>query len=497
MLKKDGRALRAAIVLFAVLLRIAFWNTAPVTGDGAIHFTIVKHMAETHTIPSFEYYAGPDPFWYPPLYHLLSALIYNVTGVLTISPLIFGIASVFAFDLFLKTHFRRLRTAGLGFFALLPYALYYSGIGYADSLLLLLAILFYDFYLKYEASGKGYHLALTLLFAVALANTHYQGFIPSLAVAVHMGLKNPKKAVFFLAAVCILSSPWYVRNYILYGNPVWPKIFPGNFPGDRAVQSLPLADSVASLFTIQKWGGVFFDFWVGAPNSGEDMLDNIEVGMQKVPFFLPAFALWLGSLAILSYLFYEGVRVCPDKKIKRLALLSFAASIAPFLGNSLARMFYSFIPFIPVFMAYGFLDDKGVRRTVIVGLCLFAAVGSSFGYALVYSAVRAPVIPFFHMMEDSIGEDKNVLMPESVGECLYFSQKRCIRLGSAGGVPNPRQDHVREDVAKAGIDYVCCSNLNWGAHSEVEKRVCTQFFDQTPDISYESGGYWGKCWKVK
>lgn len=482
---------KAALVL-GILIRVIFWHVTPVTGDGALHLSIIKFMGDNLAIPVFEEAAGPNPYWYPPLFHLLSAGIYLLTGEPRLSTLVFGVLGLFAFYRFTGEHFKKHSAAATAALALLPFHIYYSAISYPDSLLFLLSVLAFDRYLTHLRDGKRKSLVDAAILSSLAASTHYNGLVVLAAVGAHLLVRNRRKALAFLVLGALLSSPWYARNYAVFGNPIWPKLGGGLYPDDSAVQELPPVDAALNLINPVRWVGTYLDFLIGAPNSGEDFFDNIERAGNRIPFAQAAALLWVLAALYLTYCLIAGLR-----GISKEALLLLACALAfglPFYsGNGLARMFTPAIVFVPLMLASG---AKKATRQLLLWVALTALLAGSLAYALVYDDMRGGYAPFFDMMKEGIGPGERVLMPYNVGECLYFTERKCARIGSAGGVPIVLEGELEASLLENGIEYVCCTSINHEALSGYNRMVCEHYIGEPPIFSHINGNVWGRCWRT-
>ena len=71
-----------------------------------------------------------------------------------------------------------------------------------------------------------------------LARDYALAWIPlGLLILLILG-KFRKGLVPFLAGACLVVAPWYLRNWLRTGNPLWPHSLFGLFPGDRALDEI-------------------------------------------------------------------------------------------------------------------------------------------------------------------------------------------------------------------------------------------------------------------
>jgi hypothetical protein len=181
--------------------------------------------------------------------------------------------------------------------------------------------------------------------------------------------------------------------------------------------------------------------------------------------------------------------------IALLAALVLAFSIAPFILNGLARMFIFAIPFITLAIAKS-IEGGSKNRMVITlsALCILCA--GSYGYASAYASIREDYHPFWKMMGEDIGEDERVLMPFNIQECIYFTDRKCMRVGNTGGIPVPTMETMEEILEENEITYVCCTSLNYNAISDSDRLICNYAQGGEAEIEYRSGDVWGRCIRI-
>ncbi len=483
------------VLAAALILRLVFWATAPVTADACLHFSIAKHMAEDLSVPTFEYFVGQDPYWWPPLFHIATAAVYKVTGALTITPLIFGAAGLIVFYIFCRRFYPKHAATATIILSFLPFHTYYSAIGYVDTLIFTLSVASYYFYYSFRQDKNKKNLLYAAAAAGLSAATHYNGLIPFLAISAHMLLKDRKNAPTFIAAAALLSCPWYIRNTVVFGNPIWPKVYGGYYPAESAVMSMTPASMVANVINPGRWATALFDFWLGAPNSGEDIVDNVEVAKNRYPLFELPLVAWFISILWLSMLAADAAR--KDWKNMMFPALVLIFCLIPFSSNGLARMFTSAIPFAVIAMAKGYDNLSSRFKKPLLAVTLATVLIASYAYANTYQSMRAPYQPFFNMMRDEITDNKSVIMPFNMQECIYYSERICERVGSRWGIPRPTESNIDELLKAYDISYVCCTSMNWNAQSENDRMICEHFKNQPPTIKYEKDGVWGSCYTVR
>ena len=102
----------------------------------------------------------------------------------------------------------------------------------------------------------------------------------------------------FLAPLCILGSYWYIQNWVLYGNPIYPFIVTvlGHplFPGFGTIQQLVmLPNTPAALLGLSAWQQIWLA-WTGIPTYfSYDMAIN-AFGPQWILLEFPALVVFTG-----------------------------------------------------------------------------------------------------------------------------------------------------------------------------------------------------------
>ncbi|MFH1402721.1 MAG: hypothetical protein ABIH11_00445 [Candidatus Altiarchaeota archaeon] len=492
----DEKRMALFAVLAGTVVRIIFWATTPVTGDACFHYNVARFMSENLSIPSFEYVTGGNPFWYPPLFHIITAVLYRLTGILTLTPLVFGIGGLVAFKKFCDRFYPEHSLKSVLLLSFLPFHVYYSGIGYLESLIFLTTVLSYHYYYAYLKDGGNKQLGYAAITSALTALTHYHGMIIPLSITAHLALRDRKKAAVFLAAALLIASPWYVRNYMVYGNPVWPKLYGGKYPGYRDVQGISVESAVASIFSPGRWVSVFFDFWIGAPNSGEDFWNNVEVGAGRYPFFMWIMVFWLTAIIALSILSFRGFMRVSERRDQEMIAIVFALSLIPFTLNGLARMFIAVIPFLVIAVSKGVggISNRGMMLATPAVILLL--VGGSYGYAQTYKNLVEGYEPFFEKIREEMPEGSRIVMPFMIHECIYYTGMHCLKIGGAGSLPEFDTKDMRQIFKDYDVEYVCCNRMHWSALPEQYKSVCRRLNKEKSYVSYSEGDSWGKCWNT-
>ena len=64
------------VLIIAIVLRFSLASIYHVSGDACWQLSNAKFIAENQKIPLFEQFGRDEPFWPPPLFHIISAFVY-------------------------------------------------------------------------------------------------------------------------------------------------------------------------------------------------------------------------------------------------------------------------------------------------------------------------------------------------------------------------------------------------------------------------------------
>jgi len=218
------------IILFSfVVLSLA--SIYHVSGDGCWHMLSSKFIAQSQKFPLFEPLGRDEPFWSPPLYHILVAVVYSIFNsfyhnaanfaIKFVSP-IFGILTlIFSFLVIKKLTNPKIAFYSAIFLAFVPIFIDYSILSYVESTMMFFVVLSIYFLINGKIALSGISLGLSIL-------AKYNGIfiMPVLLFILYKKYENKKlflkKSLILIALSLLIASPWLIRNWVLLGNPVWP-----------------------------------------------------------------------------------------------------------------------------------------------------------------------------------------------------------------------------------------------------------------------------------
>lgn len=219
------------IIIFSIIV-LSLTSIHRTSGDACWQVSVGRYIGTNFKVPLFEHLGRDEPFWAPPLFHFIVAMVYSFFNIFNynlantiikfISPL-FGILTlIFSFLTIKKLFNSKIAFYSTLFLAFLPLFMDYSTFGYIESTVTFFIVLSVYFLVN----GR---IFLSSVVAGISIITKYNGIfiMPVLLYYVYKINKNDKKLLLrrllIVALVPVLiSMPWLIRNWIILGNPVWP-----------------------------------------------------------------------------------------------------------------------------------------------------------------------------------------------------------------------------------------------------------------------------------
>jgi hypothetical protein len=189
------------------------------------------------TAADFELYSWPDGI--PPLIPLLNLWIYAGTG--TIAPVLTGVRVIGEAGLLGLLVYRYARllwgeggglpaVAALGSSALALWSVQTAQ--ETGMLAISLVAMLYLLELHRREPRLRYVLWAAVAAAVGALSREYGLSYPLLGLAVLLARRQARAAAWFALLAAAVAAPWYVRNWVLTGNPLYPQTLGGLFPGN-------------------------------------------------------------------------------------------------------------------------------------------------------------------------------------------------------------------------------------------------------------------------
>jgi len=228
-LKNNYTKLAILVIIVGILIRFILVIPYHVAGDACWYLSAARFMAENFRIPLYEHLGRGQPFWSPPIFHIIAAMFYKIFsifgsnaaefGIKLVSPIFGSLSLIFTYKIFRKIFDEKISLYALIFITFLPMSIDYGVFSYADSVLMFFVVASIYFALINRIFLSGLFLALASL-------TKYTGLCAIPVILYVIYIKNKKlflkKSIMALAITGVLASPWYIRNWIYLNNPVYP-----------------------------------------------------------------------------------------------------------------------------------------------------------------------------------------------------------------------------------------------------------------------------------
>lgn len=377
--------LSIALIVIAAIIRLVFALSHSVSGDACWHLASARFMATENKIPLYEGLGRLEPFWAPPVFHFSAALLYKVFNVISanaadfgiklVSP-IFGILTIFVSYLII----RRLVDEKTAFYAMifinfLPLSIDYNVLGYVESAVAFFSVLSVYFMLNNRIILSAISIGLALL---SKYNAIF--FIPMLAYLAYVQSKDRKSglsriAVFGIVSAAV-SAAWFIRNYILLKNPVWPflnDVFHGVTIGTYFTTT-----SYKPLFYLTTYLNSYFELF-GIPNGNLGLL-------QLAPLVSKLFFIWVIGTLIFIAPFIIGLfkfgKILKKRRITVAFYILFFSFAIQFVVYVLSlewfgsRLLLPLVPFMGLVWAIGLRKikfEKGYLAVILLICVMFAA----------------------------------------------------------------------------------------------------------------------------
>ena len=389
-MKKEGSFQEKALIVLAIalVLRLIIAGLSHVSGDACWHISVGKFIARTGHIPLYEPLGRPV-FWSPPLFNWFIAFFFKVgswfsplfaSGGIMLISVLFGLGTlIYTYKLAKEVANEKAAFLAVVFLSFLPIHIYLSAIPYNDTM-----ISFFAIAAVYHAIRRQYIIA-SILTGLGLL-TKYTGFF-ILPVIILIALINESKkiraierSVMMTVISLAIGLPWYLRNQILLGNPLWPKLT--RIFGDKTgfVETVFPSTrlSFENLFHGKHLVRTYLELF-GVPAGHVRNLYFL-----KIPFIDVLIALWL--LGTFIYLFPAIIGLFKTKWYKKknlylvMVLLSFSVFFfVSILFNdlTLTRYLLPALPVLAIVWASGFESMPKPWKVWYVGLFVILIIGFS------------------------------------------------------------------------------------------------------------------------
>ncbi|MEK6945976.1 MAG: glycosyltransferase family 39 protein [Nanoarchaeota archaeon] len=374
------------IILFSLIV-LSLASIYHISGDGCWHIQSSKFIAQNHKFPLFEPLGRDEPFWSPPLYHIIVAVVYYFFSIFNhnaanfaikfVSPT-FGILTlIFSFLVIRKLANSKIAFYSAIFLAFTPIFIDYSVLSYLESTMMFFVILSIYFLINGKIALSGISVGLSAL-------TKYNGFfiVPVLLFILYKKYENKKlflkKSLILIVLLLLVASPWLIRNWALLGNPVWPFV---NF----VFHGLEYQSYSQANFQILISKGLYISTYLGTFGVPDG---NYHVfSLAKIPYFNILIFLWLLGTIIFVIPLIIGCFRFNNHKSKNydigkilliwnlpylILFITYAANVGPLISRIVILVF----PALAILWAFG-LDylNKGNFGKLFSIVLVFVVIG--------------------------------------------------------------------------------------------------------------------------
>ena len=382
------------IIVIGLLIRIILASVNHVTGDSCWYINVVRFISDYNTFPTFQPISR-IPFWAPPLLHIIGTLSYKIFSVLgnelaefsirLIAPICGTLMLAYTYLISRKLFNVKIAFYSVLFLTFIPDHIYHSSMFYPDILAGLLVTMGIYYILKDKTFLSGILIGLSFL---TKYNALFAFPIPILIIIYNNykhKIKTLKKIIIFSVTSFAIGSFWFIRNYTLLGNPVYP-LFNSLFI-KNAVSSWGGKIYLISLVNPSNYLKIYLTFF-GVPNG---YIQNLF--FLNIPFLKLFIAVWFLGTFLFTAPAVIGLLKIKVKNKSTFVLIfwlipyiifSFLSLTSGLNGQffPLARYLIPIFPIIAILWAIGFnkiyaTKNKKIKALIILILTLLI-IGFTF-----------------------------------------------------------------------------------------------------------------------
>ena len=308
-------------IIVSFIIRIALALITKEGGDPAWHLNVARFIGENLKFPVFEF-LGREAFSKPPLFHIIGGIFYNIfnifnlgdMGIKLLSPLAGTGFLIFTYLIAKELTNERIAFLSTLFLSFLPLSMYLSVTGHIEMITAFFFIGTIYFMIKEKIYLSGIFLGLSLLgkeFSIMLVPIMAYYYFKKRKEKKEMPLK---KFLIIMIIGALISAPFYIRNLIIFGNPVWPfllSVFPSKY-----IYPSGLKPELTPSMIYEQFGNpiqmIYLEFF-GVPAG---RIDNLSV------LNIPAFMLWIWFVSTLIFLMPVFLAIKERKKIRNSDILT-------------------------------------------------------------------------------------------------------------------------------------------------------------------------------
>src|SRR3989338_3339373 len=145
------KKLTIIVILIGIILRFALAFVYSISGDSCWQLSASRFLAENKKFPLFEPLGRDEPFWAPPLFHIMAAFLYSLFGIYgpnaaefgmkMLSPLFGSLTLVLAYLISKKLFDEKITFYSMLFTSFIPIFIDYHVFSYIDGTLAFFVVL--------------------------------------------------------------------------------------------------------------------------------------------------------------------------------------------------------------------------------------------------------------------------------------------------------------------------------------------------------------------
>lgn len=416
--------LTIAIIAFAIFLRFAIASYTIEGADPCYHASASKFVGENLRFPLFEY-IGREIFAHEPLFHAIGGFFYIMfnfagsgdLGIHMVSPLFGGATIILTFLVARKLFDKYIALFSVLFVSFLPLHIYHSTTTHID-----MAGAFFALLSVYLLLNNRFYFS-SLAFGFSMLGRINSIFMAPLLAYILFKRFRKKKAfsrifVFFIIGF-LVASPWYIRNYALLHNPVWPFLnssFGGYYQSGHDLKP----DKTAHLLDFKD---AYLEVHLALFGVPDGKYENLFLFKQAL--FKASIALWLvfTLIALLPFLLIFKKEHFRNRNFQLMlwGLLSYLFFLYFYqfnYANTSTRYILPAIPFLGVLWALG------VKRLAHINKP--AAVFFLVSFVLIFSISEAVKSAIITHQWKTLDNDFEWAKKNTKGDSLFIVPGQCL-----------------------------------------------------------------------
>ena len=460
------KKLTIAVIIIGVILRFSLAPIYSVSGDACWQLSASKFIAENKRLPLYENLGRDEPFWTPPLFHILSALMYigavpfgnaaSNFAIKLLSPILGSLTLLLAFLICKKLLDDKTAFYSMIFVTFLPIFVDYHVFGYIDG-----TVTFFVVASIYFALCK--RCFISSVFAGLAGLSKYNGLfvVPLLLFMAFENSKNKrllcKRVALIITIPLIISAPYIARNYANFKNPIWPFAnFLFNGKDTSSFESIDVKSfKLGNIFSVNS---VVFNYLAifGVPDGNPGNIFFFNIAFIKL-----LAALWLFGTLLFVLPFLKSLKASYDKEKQNrrfflVWIFSYAAVLVLYIGNAGFSSARFFLPAIP---ALGMLYGVGCKNMIETKKAAKFRISPLFFNIILFSiiiglvAAECTKIYLASREWNRYGDDfdwirKNTKKDDLIipgAQCLYYHTQRGTLKGIAENLKNANYVFVNKN----------------------------------------------------